>query len=99
MMAGTATSQRTAAVPAKAPGAARRSLFVGAILCKHVYSPLSSEYGTYKTVTTRFWPWLPGQSAENVLGVPSSLVSGWREHVQQIQGDHREANRLLYHSV
>jgi len=25
--------------------------------------PLSSEYGTYETVTARFWPWLSGQTA------------------------------------
>ena len=24
--------------------------------------PLSSEYGTYKTVNARFWPWLSGKS-------------------------------------
>ena len=23
--------------------------------------PASSERGTYKTVTARFWPWLPGK--------------------------------------
>ena len=33
--------------------------------------PLSSEFGTYKTVTARFWSWLSGTSSEKV--VPSSL--------------------------
>jgi hypothetical protein len=29
--------------------------------------PLSSESGTYKTVTTRFWPWLSDKSPQNLL--------------------------------
>jgi len=35
--------------------------------------PLSSEFGTYTTVKTRFWPWLSGKSPV----VPSLLGSGW----------------------
>ena len=31
------------------------------------------DHGTYKTVTARFWPWLPGQSLENLLVVLTSL--------------------------
>ena len=27
---------------------------------------LSSEYGTHKTVTVRFWPWLSGESPQNL---------------------------------
>ena len=29
--------------------------------------PVSSEYGTYKTVKARFWSWLAGKSPQNVL--------------------------------
>ena len=29
-------------------------------------NPLSSEYGTYKTVEDRLWPWLSGKSPYNV---------------------------------
>ena len=29
--------------------------------------PTSSEYGTYKTVTAGFWPWLEGESPYNLL--------------------------------
>jgi len=29
--------------------------------------PLSIEYGTYKTVKARFWPWLVGKSPDNLL--------------------------------
>jgi len=39
--------------------------------------PLSSEYGTYKTIKTRFWPWLSGKRpwrdtarAEDAQGTP-----------------------------
>ena len=31
--------------------------------------PLSSEYGTHKTVTAKFWPWLSGQSPPKLLKV------------------------------
>ena len=31
--------------------------------------PLSSEYGTYKTVTARFWPWLSGKRSLKPLQV------------------------------
>jgi hypothetical protein len=27
----------------------------------HLGAPLSREYGTYKTVNARFWPWLAGE--------------------------------------
>jgi hypothetical protein len=28
--------------------------------------PLSSEYGAYKAVNARFWPWLSGTSLQNM---------------------------------
>jgi len=31
--------------------------------------PMSSEYGTYRTVKARFWPWLSGTSPYNILKV------------------------------
>jgi len=33
---------------------------VGRVWSRTVASPLSNEYGTYKTVKARFWPWLSG---------------------------------------
>ena len=40
----------------------------------------ASEYGTYKTVTARFWPWLPGKSPYNLpvvpIGVDSTVLHG-----------------------
>jgi hypothetical protein len=36
-------------------------------------APLSSEYGTYKTVEARFWPWLSGKNPVNHQPSPSSL--------------------------
>ena len=38
-----------------------------------IFAPLSSQFGTYKTVTARFWPQLSGKSPSNL---PSSLESG-----------------------
>jgi len=38
--------------------------------------PLSSEYGTYKTVKAIFWPCLVGKSPENSGVAPSSLGRG-----------------------
>ena len=35
---------------------------------------LSSEYGTYKRVKARFWPWLPGKSPENLVKWLGNLV-------------------------
>ena len=35
--------------------------------------PLSSEHGTYKTVQAIFWPWLSGDSPENLPGCEYSL--------------------------
>jgi hypothetical protein len=32
-----------------------------------VCPPLSSEYGIYKTVKAIFWPWLSGESPQNVI--------------------------------
>jgi len=33
-------------------------------------TPLSSKYGTYKTLKARFWPSLPGFSPRNLSGFP-----------------------------
>ena len=38
--------------------------------------PLSTEYGTCKTVKARFWPWLWGRCLQNLEVVPTSLGSG-----------------------
>ena len=45
--------------------------------------PLSSECGTYKKVTASFWPWLAGESPQNVLIVPSWLgrCKSWRHRL------------------
>ena len=37
--------------------------------------PLSSEFGTHKTVKARFWPWLPGKSLYFFQVIASSLGS------------------------
>ena len=39
------------------------------------YVPLSSKYGTYKTVKARFWPWISVLKTCEV--VPSSSGSGF----------------------
>ena len=33
---------------------------------QRVYQPLLSEYGTYKTVKARFWPWLSGERTQTL---------------------------------
>ena len=35
---------------------------------QHSLIPLSSEYGIYKAVKARFWPWLSGKNAQNFSG-------------------------------
>ena len=39
------------------PDDAHHRLEVGRVVCR----PLSSEYGTYKAIKARFWPWFSGQ--------------------------------------
>ena len=41
----------------------------------------SIEYGTHKTVKTRFWPWISGQIPSTSEGVPSSLGSSTKRPV------------------
>jgi hypothetical protein len=42
-------------------------------------APLSSEYGTHKTVNTKFSPWPLRKSPSNISSFPCSLASGpWR---------------------
>ena len=60
---------RTAACPRS------RSL----IQCESFLQPLSSEYGTYKTVKTKFWTWLSNESPEKLLKY--SLVARKRNHI------------------
>jgi len=48
-------------------GERKRNLLVCATLpLEDIVLPLSSEYGTYKTVKARFWPWRSGKSLENM---------------------------------
>ena len=47
------------------------------MLLKGVRAARSSEYGTYKTVKARFWPWRPVIFFERFDVVSSSLGSGW----------------------
>ena len=35
--------------------------------CCCLFRSLSSEYGTYKTVKARYWPWLADESSSNVV--------------------------------
>jgi hypothetical protein len=35
-----------------------------------VSQPLSSEYGTYKTVKARFWHWISGRVLKTLSAVP-----------------------------
>jgi len=42
--------------------------------------PLSSEYGTYKTVKARFWPWLSGKCPQNLSSCSVLLDSGNPKH-------------------
>ena len=51
---------------------------------------LSSEYGTYKTVTARFWPWLSGKDF-NV--VPFSRGSGGAKMPDSERERERERER------
>ena len=47
-------------------------------------NPLSSEYGTYKTVT-RFYSWLSGTTPESLQSVPSLLLRGTEGRVDYVE--------------
>jgi len=64
----------------------------------------ASEYGTYKTVEARLWPWLPGKSPENIssgsvfalLGSSQTVPwpkapSGWRSSRSALQPSRRSS--------
>ena len=52
-------------------------------------SPLSTKFGTCKTVTARFWPWLSGKSPQNRLSC-SFFARGTREGL----GSHAEGGSV-----
>ena len=56
--------------------------------------PLSSEYGTYKTVKARFWPWLSEKSPE-ILSRCSSLGCFREGREVSVEGKHGSRNTAL----
>jgi len=60
-------------LPLSAPGRCTRRRDLARRTEPECEWPMSSEYGTYKTVKARFCPWLSGYRLENLQGVPSLL--------------------------